>query len=102
MRELFEDTVFDTLIDDMPDIFDSHDLIFGMMRRYPRAYTLALYECRRSKDPIRTLHSKIGRKLSELTGRVRKVRRKASVNARGLHSTNQYWEKIGGRGGDRG
>lgn len=92
--ELFKDNVFDTIIGSMDDQFDSHDFIFGMMRRFPREYTNALYECRRSKDPIQTLHAMIGRKLLSFSDTIRKTRRKASRNVRGLPSENQRWEKI--------
>ena len=91
--ELFRDNVFETILDIMEDQFDSHDFIFEMMRRFPREYTKALYECRRSKDPIQTLHQKIGRKLLEFRPRIRKTHRKSSRNVRGLHSANQYWQK---------
>lgn len=92
--ELFKDRVFDTVIDNLEDKFDSHDFIFEMMRRFPREYTNALYECRRAKDPIQTLHGMIGRKLLEFKDRIRKTKRKASRNVRGLPSENQHWEKI--------
>jgi hypothetical protein len=95
LMELLRDDVFETIIDSLEDDFDSHDFIFEMMRRYPRDYTKALYECRRAKDPIQTLHAKIGRKLLDFDDRIRKTRRKASRNVRGLHSRNQYWKKIG-------
>jgi hypothetical protein len=65
-----------------------------MMRRFPREYTNSLYECRRSKDPIQTLHAKIGRKLLEFGDLIRKVDRTSSRNVRGLPSGNQHWEKI--------
>lgn len=92
--ELFKDEVFDTVIGNLEDRFDSHDFIFEMMRRFPREYTNALYNCRRAKDPIQTLHGMIGRKLLEFNDRIRKTRRKASRNVRGLPSENQHWEKI--------
>jgi hypothetical protein len=92
--ELFRDEVFESIIENLGPQFDSHDFIFDMMRHYPRDYTKALYECRRSKDPIQTLHAKIGRKLLEFNATIRKVRRKSSRNVRGLPSRNQYWEKI--------
>ena len=93
--ELLRDDVFETIIGHLEDRFDSHDFIFEMMRRFPRAYTSSLYECRRSKDPIQTLHAKIGRKLLEFGDLIRKVeRRTSSRNARGLPSGNQHWEKI--------
>jgi len=92
--ELFRDDVFETVIDHLEDRFDSHDFIFEMMRRFPREYTYSLFECRRSKDPIQTLHSKIGRKLLEFGDIIRKVERKASQNVRGLPSENQHWEKV--------
>lgn len=91
--ELFRDNVFETVLENMEERFDSHDFIFEMMRRFPREYTSALYECRRSKDPIQTLHQKIGRKLLEFEDRLRKTRRQSSRNVRGLPSDNQYWEK---------
>lgn len=92
--ELFRDNLFEGVLEHMEDRFDSHDFIFEMMRRFPRQYTHALYECRRSKDPIQTLHAKIGRKLLEFGGRLRKIRRKSSRNVRGLPSANQHWEKV--------
>ena len=72
-EELLRDDVFETIIDHLEDRFDSHDFIFEMMRRFPREYTSSLYECRRSKDPIQTLHAKIGRKLLEFGDRIRKI-----------------------------
>lgn len=91
--ELFKDEMFEAVLASMDERFDSHDFIFEMMRQFPRQYTNALYQCRRSKDPIRTLHAQIGRKLSEMKGRIRKSRMKRSRNVRGLPSTNQYWIK---------
>ncbi|HSG28313.1 MAG TPA: hypothetical protein VLA34_07515 [Candidatus Krumholzibacterium sp.] len=92
--ELFKDDVFEVVLEKMEDQFDSHDFIFEMMRQFPRQYTYSLYECRRSKDPIQTLHAKIGRKLLEFDGRILKTRRSASRNTRGLPSRNQHWRKI--------
>jgi hypothetical protein len=92
--ELLKDDVFDTVLGRMNDEFESHDFIFEMMRRFPREYTHALYECRRAKDPIQTLHAKIGRKLSMLKGQIGKTRKKTSRNVRGLTSTNQFWKKL--------
>ena len=92
--ELFRDTLFEAILDKMEDNFDSHDFIFEMMRFFPREYTHALYECRRAKDPIQTLHAKIGRKLLTFSDRIVKRRKGASRNPRGLPSRNQYWGKI--------
>ena len=92
--ELFREDVFETIIAHLEGRFDSHDFIFEMMRRFPREYTYSLFECRRSKDPIRTLHSKIGRKLLEFGDRIRTIERKSSQNVRGLPSGNRHWEKI--------
>ncbi|RJR31556.1 MAG: hypothetical protein C4574_01005 [Candidatus Latescibacterota bacterium] len=94
-EELFRDDVFETVIDHLEPRFDSHDFIFEMMRRFPREYTHSLYECRRSKDPIQTLHAKIGRKLLDFRHRIRKMQRSSSRNVRGLPSENQHWQKIG-------
>lgn len=93
-EELFRDDVFETVIDHLAGRFDSHDFIFEMMRRFPREYTQSLYECRRSKDPIQTLHAKIGRKLLDFRHRIRKMQRSSSRNVRGLPSENQHWQKI--------
>ena len=92
--ELFREDVFEAIIAHLEDRFDSHDFIFEMMRRFPREYTSSLYECRRSKDPIQTLHAKIGRKLLEFGDLIRKTERKSSRNVRGLPSDNQHWEKL--------
>jgi len=93
MFELFKDDLFESILETMNEQFDSHDFIFEMMRHFPREYTNALYECRRSKDPIQTLHAMIGKKLLDFRPRIHKTRRKASRNVRGLHSENQYWRK---------
>jgi hypothetical protein len=98
--DLLKDDVFETVLSRLEDEFESHDFIFEMMRRFPREYTYALYECRRAKDPIQTLHAKIGRKLSGMKERVGKTRKKTSRNVRGLPSTNQFWKKIGEGSGD--
>jgi len=91
--DLLKDEVFETILDRMEGEFESHDFIFEMMRHFPREYTYSLYECRRARDPIQTLHSKIGRKLSEMKGKIVKTRRKTSRNVRGLPSSNQFWRK---------
>ena len=92
--DLLRDNVFETILGRMEEEFESHDFIFGMMRHFPREYTNSLYECRRAKDPIQTLHAKIGRKLSGMKGRISKTRKKTSRNVRGLPSTNQFWKKL--------
>ena len=93
-QPLFRDDVFEQVLDHMPDSFDSHDFIFEMMRRFPREYTLSLYEYRRSKDPIQTLHQMIGRKLVGFSDRIRTDQKKSSQNVRGLPSENLRWAKI--------
>ena len=93
-QPLFRDEVFEQVLDHMPESFDSHDFIFEMMRRFPREYTLSLYEYRRSKDPIQTLHQMIGRKLVSFGDRIVKDDRKSSQNVRGLPSENMHWAKI--------
>ena len=92
--DLLKDDVFETILSRMEVEFESHDFIFEMMRHFPREYTYSLYECRRAKDPIQTLHAKIGRKLSGMKGRIAKTRKKSSRNVRGLTSTNQFWKKL--------
>jgi len=92
--ELLRDELFERIIGHLENRFDSHDFIFEMMRRFPREYTFSLYECRRSKDPIQTLHAKIGRKLLGFSDVIRKTERASSRNVRGLPSGNQHWEKI--------
>lgn len=92
--DLLRDNVFETILGRMEEEFESHDFIFEMMRHFPREYTNSLYECRRAKDPIQTLHAKIGRKLSGMKGRISKTRKKTSRNVRGLPSTNQFWKKL--------
>jgi hypothetical protein len=93
-QPLFRDEVFEQVLDHMPDSFDSHDFIFEMMRRFPREYTLSLYEYRRSKDPIQTLHQMIGRKLVGFSDRIRTDQKKSSQNVRGLPSENLHWAKV--------
>jgi len=93
-QPLFRDEVFEQVLDHMPESFDSHDFIFEMMRRFPREYTLSLYEYRRSKDPIQTLHQMIGRKLVGFSDRIVTDERKSSQNVRGLPSENLHWAKI--------
>jgi len=41
--ELFRDRVFESILENISDHFDSHDFIFEMMRHFPREYTNALY-----------------------------------------------------------
>jgi hypothetical protein len=93
-QPLFRDEVFEQVLDHMPESFDSHDFIFEMMRRFPREYTLSLYEYRRSKDPIQTLHQMIGRKLASFGDRIVKDEHKSSQNVRGLPSENLHWAKL--------
>lgn len=87
------DAILSTVIGPMPDFFESHDVIQGLMTSYPQEYVRELYDKVSAADPIQTTHSVIGRTLHRIPGIVA-VNRVDSPNVRGPVTENQRWRKL--------
>ncbi len=81
-----------SVIAELPQVFDSHDVIRKIMSLDPRTYADKLGGTG-GQDPIQYLHSEIGRDLARLP-EIRKTRRLDSPNVRSGSTENQEWEKI--------
>lgn len=88
------DNILMASIGRMPRRFDSHKLIYDLMRNYPQQYTQELCGLRRTHDPIRILHSNIAKKIAQQRFNLRRIRKISTRNIRNLHTPNQKWEKL--------
>lgn len=74
------------------DTFDSHAVIFAIMRQYPREYVTDLYGFVSSPDPILSLHASLGKRLLGLDT-LTPTERVKSMNVRGEENENQQWRR---------
>jgi len=87
-----------TVIDELKEIFDSHDFILGLIKKDEKGYVEELYKCINSKNGIfRNFHSQIGRYLSEESKKANSVfnstGRIKSDNIKDYLSENEEWKK---------
>ena len=85
------------VVAEMPQKFDSHDVIEAFIKKYEAEYVDLLY-AQRQCDPyaiFRAVHAAIGRALAEHAKAlgIRKTDRVFSENIKGYDSENQGWEK---------
>jgi len=82
-----------TIVRTLPDVFESHDVIRGLMTSRPRDYVLELHAYCHTDDPIQVAHARIGRALHGVPDVVA-TRRPKSPNVRGRSTKNQQWKKV--------
>jgi hypothetical protein len=85
------DEILGEAVQHMPPTFDSHDVIRDLMRHWPREYASDLCASV-GADPILTLHSTIGTRLSSFDT-IEKAKKVKSMNVRGEYNENQEWRK---------
>jgi hypothetical protein len=90
MSHRITDEILTSLSLELGDEFESHDMIFAIMRQYPREYATDLYGFVSSPDPILSLHASLGQRLLGIATIEPTVKVK-SRNARGEDSENQKW-----------
>lgn len=95
MSYAITDEIIQTIIDELgsklPE-YDSHAVIFEIMKRHPQQYTTDLYGFVSSPDPILSLHASIGQRLLGFESHSPTEKGK-SPNARGENTENQKWRK---------
>jgi hypothetical protein len=74
------------------DRFDSHAVIFAIMRQFPREYATDLYGFVSSPDPILSLHASLGKRLLGLET-LTPTEKVKSMNVRGEETENQQWRR---------
>lgn len=92
MSQSINDDVLTSIALELGDEFDSHDVIFAIMRRRPREYATDLYSFVSSPDPILSLHASIGQRLLGVDT-IEPTKKVKSRNARGDESENQQWRR---------
>ncbi len=85
------------VVAEMPQKFDSHDVIKAFIKKYEAEYVDLLY-AQRQRAPyaiFRAVHAAMGRALAEHAEAlgIRKTARESSENIKGYDSENQGWEK---------
>lgn len=80
-------------VDNMPDEFDTHQLILDVAKLNQRAYIDALNECV-SDRPFQTVHSLIGKSLKKQTNINEMPDKHKSVNIFGEKSECSKWIKV--------
>jgi hypothetical protein len=85
------DEILGEAVQHMPPTFDSHAVIRDLMHHWPRAYASDL-SASVGDDPIRSLHSTIGTRLSSFDT-IEKTKKVKSMDVRGEDAENQEWRK---------
>jgi len=82
-------------IQNLPDEFDSHELLRTLATDHPHAYVRELYEKLHTSDPILQAHADIASQLNRelFHGVVAKAGRWPSPNVRGKDTENQVWHR---------
>jgi hypothetical protein len=92
MSHSITDDILDSTTSELGEEFDSHDVIFAIMRQRPREYATDLYGFVSSPDPILSLHASIGQRLLGLDT-LEPTKKVRSRNARGEETENQQWRR---------
>ncbi|WP_372721455.1 hypothetical protein [Novipirellula sp.] len=88
------ESILSIIIAELPNSFDSHQLIQAIMTIYPQEYVRQLYENVAAIDPIRTTHAKIERRIHLIPSVAAAPQRVESENVRGPETRNQQWQKL--------
>ena len=80
------------LIQQLPNVFDSHDVIERIMQKHPQQYTMDLFSFVAKDDPIHSLHASIGQRLLGFDS-IEKTEKVPSTNVRGNDTDNQEWRR---------
>lgn len=91
--EYITDTIINSVLDEMPDDFDTHAFIERLTRLYPSDYTKELCRYKDYDDPFLVLHPLIGKALAS-NGRVQKMGKVDSPNIGGRSTSNEAWRKV--------
>jgi hypothetical protein len=92
MSHSITDDILQSITSELAEEFDSHDVIFAIMRRHPREYVTDLYGFVSSPDPILSLHASIGQRLLRIDT-LTPTKRVKSRNVRGEENENQQWRR---------
>ncbi len=92
MSHSIRDEVLRSITSELGEEFDSHDVIFSIMRQHPREYVTDLYGFVSSPDPILSLHASIGKRLLGLDT-LTPTKKVKSRNVRGEETENQQWRR---------
>ena len=91
--EYITNTIINSVLDEMPDDFDTHAFIERMTRLYPSDYTKELCRFKDHDDPFLVLHPMIGKALAG-NDRVKKMGKVDSPNIGGKSTSNEAWRKV--------
>ena len=81
------------VIDEMDDVFDSHELINRLMWRQQRLFVEALYEYRQDA-PFRKLHARISNQLDNYPARITYIGTRNSPTVFGETQGCAFWQKV--------
>lgn len=86
--------IIQSAIDAMGEKFDSHNIIFWIMKKYPKEYIQELHNDYCNKEnPFQYFHAKIAKQLKLEVGRIKKGDEVKSINVLGNLSLNKSWRK---------
>ena len=81
------------VIDDMADVFSSHELINRLMQRQQGLFVLALHAFK-DETPFRKVNNRISKELRNHTEKIIYVGRRNSPNVFGDVNPCAYWQKV--------
>ncbi|GAJ08356.1 unnamed protein product [marine sediment metagenome] len=90
--ELFDQ--YPSVIEAMPDIFDSHQFILELARTHQGLYIDALYSYTHEPAPFRIVHGRLAQHLSACTELVERVGDVISADIFGNQNQCAQWRKL--------
>ena len=93
--EYVTDDILVSIIEELGETFDTHNVIVKIMEKYPKEYIEELYSFKESPKPIQYVHSRIGQRLLKFAESIGKSdSRPVTINVRAKMTENQQWRKL--------
>jgi hypothetical protein len=86
--------IYPTVVELMPDTFDSHDFILRLAQQYQKLYIQALYEHTNRKRPFHGLHMAIAKRLKKHRDLVEHIDNQFSKDIFGQENKVAVWSKV--------
>ena len=86
--------LFPTIIEVLPEKFDSHQFILKLAQRYQQEYVVALYFYSYSENPFQIVHGQIAKRLRNLENLVVYDGETDSSDIFGQVNSAACWEKV--------
>ena len=95
-KDAFKDLeeIYPRIVKLMPDEFDSHDFFLTLAQKNQQLYVQLLSEYKDNKQPFRSVHKEIAKRLKKHDNLVKHIRDHSSKNIFGLENKVAVWRKV--------